>query len=175
MMNKRQFLQGTLMVASGLTASSSSLPAIAEEQARRIIDDHVEFSWKHKADRLFGELSAPTAGWIAVGFNERRTLKGTRFVIAAVSTSPIRAEEHIALVPDHRNVSALGLPPALDHVSGSYSQGLSRLEFSLPHQFPEHPALQLAPGASPHLMLAWSQDADFTHHSAWRRHYDVQL
>ena len=174
-MNKRQFLRGTLMMTSGLAVSGSPLPVIAEEKPRRIVDGEVAFSWKHEADRLFGELSAPTAGWIAVGFNERRTLKGTRFVIAAVSMSPIRAEEHIALVPDHRNVSALGLSPALNHVSGSYSQGLSRLEFSLPHQFRGRPALRLAPGASPHLMLAWSQDTDFTHHSAWRRHYDVQL
>lgn len=174
-MNKRQFLQGTLMVTSGLTVSGSSLPVIAGEQARRIIDGDVVFSWKHKTGRLFGELTAPTEGWIAVGFNERRTLKNTRFVIAAVSMSPIRAEEHIALVPDHRNVAALGLPRTLDHVSGSYSQGLSRLEFSLPHQFPERPALRLVPGASLHLMLAWSQNTDFTHHSAWRRHHDVQL
>lgn len=174
-MNKRQFLHGTLTFASGLTASGASRPVTAEDQARRIDDDQVTFSWKHRGDRLFGELSAPTAGWIAVGFNERRRLKDTRFVIAAVATSPIRAAEHIALVPDHRDVATLGLLPALDHVSGSHRSGLSRLRFSLPHEFPGRPALQLAPGASIHLMLAWSHETDFTHHSAWRRHYDVQL
>ena len=174
-MNKRQFLHGTLLASSALMFFRSARPALAGDHPREIIEGQVRFSWRHDGSRLFGELSAPTPGWIAVGFNERPKLKDTRFVIAVVSTSPVRAEEHVALVPDHRNIEALGLSPALDHAGGSYDAGLSRLEFSLPHQIPGRAALQLGPGAQVHLMIAWSRETDFTHHSAWRRHFDVHL
>jgi len=41
----------------------------------------IAFTWRHRQGRLHGHLSAATTGWLAVGFNDARTLRGTRFVI----------------------------------------------------------------------------------------------
>lgn len=174
MINKRKFLNMAFAVVGGLPIFTPPANATSADR-RSVVDDDVTFTWHHQADRLRGTLSAPSAGWIAVGFNEVRTLRNTWFVIASVAAKPIRVEEHIALVPDHRNIVDMGIRSSIDHVSGFHRQGRSQLEFSLPHALPKRPALRLGPGTKTHLMLAWSHEAEFDHHSAWRRHYDVVL
>ncbi|MHA1567139.1 MAG: DOMON domain-containing protein [Alphaproteobacteria bacterium] len=174
-MTKREFLTMALTALSGFTLTGLSANAATSHDQGSVSAAGVTFQWRHESGRLRANLSAPTAGWIAVGFNENPTLENTRFVIAAVSVAPIRVEEHIAMVPDHREVSQLGLPAAIAHTSGSYRDGISRLEFSLPEAMPGRARLSLRPGAKIHLMLAWSQETDFDHHSAWRRHFDITL
>lgn len=173
-MDKRNFLNLAIAAVGGFALSAPS--ANADTVRRRTVDDDgVSFNWHHQAGRLRGTLSAPTTGWIAVGFNEISTLRNTWFVIASVAEVPIRVEEHIALIPDHRNVVDLGISPSVSHVSGFLGQGRSKLDFSLPHQLPKRPLLRLEPNSATYLMLAWSHEPDFSHHSAWRRHYEIAL
>lgn len=175
-MNKRQFLS---LAAFGLGTLSGGLPTMARD-AKRVEDAGTLFRWSHKDGHLIGQLSAPTDGWIAVGFNNAPTLSNTRFVIAVTSGNSVRAEEHIALVPDHRKVMELDLTPALSNVIGRYEQNRSHLNFSLPHQLrnrteSHQPAVSLSPGSMVHLMLAWSRAPEFDHHSAWRKHFKITL
>lgn len=175
-MNKRQFLSlatfglGTLIGAPvSRAATSTAMPA------RSVTQDDVTFSWCHDNTSLIGTLSAPTNGWVAVGFNEKPELKNTRFIMAATSLFPIRAEEHIARVPDHKSITELGLKPALKLARGSYADGRSHLEFQISQRIAGRPALSLAPGSRVHVMLAWSQAVAFDHHSAWRKHFPLTL
>lgn len=167
-MDRRVFLNA----AAGAMASRL---AAAAETPRTLSEAGVSFAWSHRGGRIYATLQAPTRGWIAAGFNGARSLEGTRFVIAAVASTPIVVEEHIALVPDHRRVDLAGGVPALADVAGGFTNGVSRCDFSLPQVIPGAYALDLAPGRSTYLMLAWSQAPEFDHHSAWRKHYDVIL
>lgn len=173
-MNKRQFLSLATFGLGTLIRSSASLATnMQETPARSVNHDGVVFSWRHQNLALIGTLRAPTSGWIAVGFNENPGLRNTRFIIAATSVSPIRIAEHLARVPDHKNVRELGLAPALQQASGAYSNGHSCLEFQMSQQFSNRPTLSLAPGSRVHVMLAWSQAVAFDHHSAWRKHFPL--
>lgn len=179
-MNKRQFLS---LAAFGLGTLSGRTSTMASA-LKRVEDAGTLFEWSHADGHLKCQLCAPTNGWIAVGFNNAATLRNTRFVIAVTSSTNLRAEEHIALVPDHKNVTELGLAPALRDVSGYSKDGRSHLSFSLPHLITgngkiqdktHHPASSLSPGSPVHLMLAWSHAPEFDHHSAWRKHFDITL
>lgn len=175
-MNKRQFLS---LAAFGLGTLSGGLSTTAND-TRQLQEAGTQFRWSHKDNRLTGHLSAPTTGWIAVGFNADATLRNTRFIIAHISGTHVRAEEHIALVPGHRDVVELGLTPTLSDIRGIYDKNLSHLRFSLPHYIPGNadpdlPALSLSPGSQVHLMLAWSHAPEFEHHSAWRKHFNITL
>lgn len=165
-MNKREFLKFPLAALIAQTSPASS---------KGINQDGISFKWWHERYALTVLFTAPTKGWLAVGFNEVPTLKNTRFVIAAVSTTPIRVEEHVALIPEHHSVKSLGLPAALKQFDGSFQGDTSTLMFTLPHKIPGRAELDLAPGSSVHLMLAWSMEIDFNHHSAWRRHFTLTL
>lgn len=135
----------------------------------------MSLEWHHAAGRLHARLSAPTSGWIAAGFAEAPGLRGARFVIAAPALTPLRVEEHVARVPDHRRIEDLGLAPAIADVAGGHEDGRAWLRFSLPHRHPDGSLPDLAPGASVRTLLAWSHAADFDHHSAFRRHTAVTL
>lgn len=171
-MNKRHFLSLAVTALGGLALGPGRPAASGNGE---ILQDGVSFRWRHEGGRLRCEMAAPTSGWIAAGFNEKPQLQNTWFVIAAVSVSPIVVEEHIALVPDHKAVERLGLNPVIADATGAMDNGKSTLVFSLPQVFPQRPALALAPGRQVQLMLAWSAQTDFQHHSAWRRHFDITL
>lgn len=172
-MNKRDLLTmgaGLLLTAGGWMTTSR-----AQDGSESYALDGTNLNWSHAARQLHVRFDAPTKGWIAVGFNENRRLRGTHFVIAAVDGGAVRIEEHLALVPDHKTVRELGIPPALANASMSLKDSRSHLAFSLPHVLPHRPELPLAPGSRVHVMLAWSHSPDFDHHSAWRRHVDIVL
>ncbi len=173
-MNKREFVTGTI-AGFGSLIHGATVGETKTSASGPISDAGVSFSWLHDTDRLHCTLSAPTRGWVAAGFNEMPGLRKTRFVMAAVSITPIRVSERIALVPDHREITEHGGVPALSDAAGTYEDGRSRLTFSLPYQFEDRPSLNLRPGTQVHLMLAWSRETDFAHHSAWRRHFPVTL
>lgn len=175
-MNKRQFLSLATISVGTLVGTPVSLASNTQGSKRQSMTrDGVKFSWRHHHDTLIGTLSAPTSGWLAVGFNESPGLRNTRFIIAVTSTSPITAEEHLAGVADHKNVTELGLEPALQTAHGSYIDGRSHLEFQMSHKFADRPALSLAPGTRVQVMLAWSLATAFDHHSAWRKHFPLTL
>ena len=164
-----------MLLVSAAIGAVAPMAAGADGERTIALGD-MEFSWHHRATRLFGRLSAPGTGWLAVGFNEDRTLRGTRFVIAAVAGGPPRAEVHIALPPDHRPVADVtGHPADLRDLDGGFDHGRSKLSFSLPHRSADGAAPDLSPGQWVHLMLAWSHAPEFDHHSAWRGHTDVVL
>ncbi|MEO0362725.1 MAG: DOMON domain-containing protein [Pseudomonadota bacterium] len=136
----------------------------------------VRSRWRHRAGRLYGRLSAPTLGWLAVGFNDRPTLAGTRFVIASVSQDGrVVGDERVARPPRHVSVAEAGGRPALTNLSGRRTGSGTEIAFSLPNRFDDGVGPDLPPGAAIHLMLAWAHEPDFDHHSAWRGHFDVNL
>lgn len=167
-MERRSFLVG-----AGLSAMGSGLKA--ENTAQKFEIDGVSFQAWHGDGRLHSSFTAPTRGWVAVGFNNQQRLKGTRFVIGALIGGSLRVEEHIAVVPSHPTVESMGLASAVEAASGSVSDGKTTLRFSLPHLFRDTDNPTLLSGIESYLMLAWSHEVDFAHHSAWRRHFTIDL
>ncbi len=178
-MNKRQLLGVLPALCHGLLTTADAGGATDSSRARntvRVIEvDEVTLTLTHHGARLHGELTAPTRGWLAAGFNLAAQLRDTRFMIAATCVAYQRFEEHIAVVPQHHSVVSLGLTPNLADTSGDCDKRTSTARFSFPDQFPDGPPLCLAPGTRVQVMLAWSHEPDFDHHSAWRRHVEVEL
>ncbi|MGL5113942.1 MAG: hypothetical protein ACRC7G_16495 [Beijerinckiaceae bacterium] len=168
----------SLLRATAATALAALLPTggtAARTHPSRILVDGITASWSHEIEQLVVEFSAPTAGWLAIGFNSERELRGTRFFMVLVSATPLLIEEHVALVPEHRTVAAAGLQATQCKAEGSFANGRSRLSLTVPPAIPGRSDIRLHKGERTHLMLAWSHDPDFRHHSAWRRHFDISL
>ena len=171
-------------VCSGLVASAvvpAAMPAaplkalVDGENRRHVAAGGMVFRWRHDAAGLQGSLGAPTAGWLAVGFNDAGRLKGTCFVMAQVSRPPGRLELRRARVPDHVLIADPRVQASLAMEGGVFEDGRSTLRFRLPHESGAALGVTLTPGAATHLMLAWSHSTDFGHHSAFRDHQRVVL
>lgn len=148
---------------------------LGSANSRSIEINHVTFLWRYTDELVQCQLRVPTLGWVAAGFNNSKALDNTWFVIGHVSNPVARVEEHIAMPPIHRTVQSLGLPPAIVESSGQYSAGYSQMNFAMPQRIPGRPQLDLQRGSSVYLMLAWSHESDFEHHSAWRKHIAITL
>ncbi|WP_299625028.1 hypothetical protein [Pelagibius sp.] len=174
-LERRFFLTGMLLLGSSVNSQASPGQAGAGPDWSAVEAGGLRFRWRHRDDALQGRLSAPTAGWLAVGFNDVERLKGTCFVIAQVSQAPTRVALHRAIVPTHAPVADAEARAALIREGASFAEGRSHLGFRLPHRSGKALGVRLTPGAASYLMLAWSHATDFTHHSAFRGHRWVTL
>lgn len=171
-MSKRKFL---VLSSITLGAQNLGLPYAQAGSRQEVILDGVSFRWWHQAGQLIGTLAAPTDGWIAVGFSIGPGIKDTHFIMAAVSEEPPRFEEHFPVDLNHRRISELGWPETARMRSGQFQHGTSTVTFDIPSRPLAGSGISLAQGSNVYLMLAWSQDTDFNHHSAWRRHLAISL
>lgn len=134
------------------------------------------FRWHIAEDRLHVDVSAPTQGWVAVGFNPKRGLAGTHLIMGAVVDGQTTVDDrYIVRIGQHRSISALGGVPSLSHIQGTETADETRLSFSLPLHAPDRFHQTLVPGETYHLLLAYSVDDDFMHHSRMRTHVSFQL
>lgn len=171
-MSRRQFvLKGCMTVLVGLLPATGKTSGITG----LIKDGGVEFRWEHATEGLQCVLVAPTAGWIAVGFNAEHRLLGTRFLMAVTSEPVLRWQERVARVPPGENIQSLGVPAAFRVNAGEFRAGRSEISLTVARRISSEPKVDLSAGTRPYLMLAWSNEADFDHHSAWRKHYAINL
>ena len=136
-------------------------------------------SWQFEFDQLRILLAAPTAGWLAVGFNTRPGLAQTWLIMGAVLPNHrVMIEEHAILRPgEHQPKTRLGLAERLHSRAGYQHQDITQLTFMLPVKAAEDDlySYDLIAGQSYHLLLAYSRETDFNHHSVMRTAFTLQL
>ncbi len=171
-LGKRKFLllSSIAFGASGFVSSPAHSNPVSE-----VVDGDVTFRWRRQDGRLQGWLSAPTDGWIAVGFNTVPGIAGTYFLMASVAGERQKIEEHYAIAPQHVPIAELGWSKTVQMRDSNFQDGVSSVAFSIAERPPEKERITLTQGADVHLMLAWSREADFDHHSAWRKHFQITL
>jgi DOMON domain len=156
-----------LMVAVGVHAQTAS------ELTQFASAAGVEFRWALDGRLLRGCMRARTRGWITVGFNTRPTLDGARLVMGRVIDGKAQIEVHRAQPPRHAPIADA---QNLVRISGSAQQAdVTRVCFVMPLDPIDASDVRLVAGAPTHLVLAWSHESDFDHHSADRDAVNVQL
>jgi hypothetical protein len=133
------------------------------------------FEWRIEGEVLKGRMTAPTQGWVAVGFNRTKQLKGTRLIMGYVQNGRTTVEEHIADPPDHRPKTSLGGTSGVLSAKGSEGMGKTTIEFTLQLDTGDSFDVSLRPGETYHTTLAWSFEDDLYHHSAMRTAVDLTL
>lgn len=152
----------------------TALSPPARACGRVVLDRAVEaegmrFAWTVDGDTLHGEVEAPGAGWVAVGFNDQPTLAGTRLVMGALGPDGPVVEEHLADPPRHHPRRAV------PRATVERDPGGTCLRFSIPLDPGTADEVRLAEGQAVHLTLAWSHSDDLQHHSAMRTATRVRL
>lgn len=176
-MNRRCLLTGlAVLTALPRAAARDAEPSDARPSDVAPVEvGGMTFAWHHRDGRLRVNVSAPAPGWLTVGFNDQDGLAQTWLIMAALVLGRLHVEEHVALPPHHRTVAELGGHGLVADVDGSRRGARTLVAFSLPHDGPGRFAKPLGPGTTTHLVLAWSHETDFAHHSAWRGHRTITL
>lgn len=149
---------------------------VAQENKRTVEKNGVVITWYHQNDRIHFEMCAPTRGWVTVGFNESDGVAGAYLLMGRIVAGRAEVVEHYTRAAgDYRPITALGGQPLVDEINGKESAQKTRIQFSIPTHALTTYRKNLSPGKSYFMILAFSREDDFQHHSMMRTSVKVTL
>ncbi|WP_420321850.1 DOMON domain-containing protein [Flagellimonas sp.] len=136
----------------------------------------MNIKWHHGNQRIHFTLNAPTRGWLAIGFNESKELSGTYLLMGNVIGEETNVVEHYTQNPgNYSPISELGGFSQVKDIQGMENEFGSTISFSLPIKPTGKLKKQLKPGSNYSLLIAYSQEDDFQHHSIKRTAVPIVL
>jgi DOMON domain len=134
------------------------------------------FHWRFYKDHLQCQASAPTKGWVAIGFNTKNELSGTNLIMGAVEQDYVTIDDRFIVKPgDHKSIIELGGSEALVQRTGAEENGKTSISFSVPLSVNDKFHYNLIEGKEYYVLLAFSQEDDFQHHSMMRTTIKIKL
>jgi DOMON domain len=134
------------------------------------------FQWRFDKDHLQCKTTAPTDGWVAIGFNTKDELTGTNLIMGAVEQDYLTIDDRFIVKPgDHKSIIDLGGSEALLHRSGKEENGKTTIFFSIPLSVNDKFHHNLYEGREYYVLMAFSQEDDFQHHSMMRTTIKLKL
>lgn len=158
-----------------IMAVSMGSPA-QDDSAKTISKNKMKISWQYKNDRIFFEMSAPTKGWVTIGINTTSSTKGAYLLMGNVEEGKPNVVEHYTLNPgNYKTISSLGETSQVKDVIGDENSMRTILKFSLPIEAESKYQKDLSEGSKYTMIIAYSQEDDFQHHSMMRTSVNVTL
>ena len=143
---------------------------------KKIEKNGMTVSWKFNEERIEFVVTAPTKGWVAIGFNEQNQLVGNHLVMGKVQAGEVTlSDRYVVGVGNHQAVESLGGINHLADIQGEERLLCTNILFSLPIKAMDDYHIDLVEHKQIHLLLAYSQVDDFEHHSIMRTSVSVEL
>lgn len=153
-----------------------TLASIMMQEPKQVSRNNMEVSWKYDAQRIWIEMSAPTDGWIAIGFNESKEISGNYLLMGRVRDGRAELVEHSTLsAGNYKPITQLGGSIQVQDVGGEENENRTRIKFSLPLKAIDAYRKDLAHGHEYVLLMAFSREDDFQHHSMMRTAVEINL
>jgi hypothetical protein len=165
----------TLLLLTMLLSESVTLRA-QKKDFKSVVINGMTFQWRFDKDHLQCYAIAPTKGWVAVGFNTKDQLSGTNLIMGAVEQDYVTVDDRFILKPgDHKSILELGGSEALVQREGKEENGITTISFCIPLSVNDKFHHDLQVGKDYYLLLAFSQEDDFQHHSIMRTTIKIKL
>ncbi|MFD2586004.1 DOMON domain-containing protein [Croceitalea marina] len=155
----------------------TSKQCTAQDIPKKVISKNgMEVSWYFEKDTVHFEMTAPTKGWVAIGFNTHSGTQGTYLIMGNVVKGRPNVVEHYTLSPgNYKTIESLGGVVQLKSISGIEINNSTMLQFSLPKDFTSTHQRKLSENTQYTMLIAYSQQDDFQHHSIMRTSIKVKL
>ena len=143
---------------------------------KEINKNNMKVRWKIEKIYIYFEIEAPTDGWVAIGFNESASLAGTYLLMGHIQNGKVEVVEHYTDKPgSYKPIADYGISNQTISISGYEKGNKTRLKFAIPIKKASKYHKQLLPGTKWTLLLAYSLEDDFQHHSIMRTSVDIEL
>ena len=150
--------------------------SVLVQEPNRIAKNGMELEWHFAQELIWFEMSAPTEGWVAIGFNESQTISGNYLLMGRVQNGKSEVVEHATIAPGkYHKIEDLDGSNQILSVSGKEIMGKTTLKFALPINALGPYRKDLKPANEYILLLAYSRDDDFQHHSMMRTSIKIKL
>jgi DOMON domain len=132
--------------------------------------------WFYQNERVYFEMQAPTTGWVAIGFNTSSDIEDTYLLMGNVINGKSNVVEHYTINPgNYKPVSILGIIPKVQEIQGIEKNGNTTIKFSLPIGSDNKYQRDLKEGLDYMMVIAYSREDDFQHHSIMRSVVKITL
>lgn len=114
------------------TVGGASL-AGAETFNHTLTDGPISFSWTVGDGVLLVKLTGKTTGWVAVGFNPEKMMKGANFIMGYVKDGTAKVTDHIGNAHrSHKADTKSGGQNNAGRVAGFEKAGVTEISFTIP-------------------------------------------
>lgn len=146
------------------------------QKGNKVIKNNMEVQWKYVENSIEFTMSAPTDGWVTIGFNNQESKAGCYLLMGRIQNGNVEVVEHYTQSPgNYKPISKYNVVPKVAGVRGEETGKSSTIEFSLPQKANCQYQKDLFPGKQYVMVLAYSQSDDFQHHSIMRTSVKVKL
>jgi hypothetical protein len=182
----RMILLAMLTIAAACGTAEGEQPGEQADPAREsagaaremIQDDGFEMSWTVEGDSVTVTMSAPTTGWIAVGFHTEGAMKNAQIAIGYVQDGTVSLRDDFGTdYTSHAADNSLGGTDDLRVVSGQETGDRTVITFSMPLDSGDPKDRILVPGEACRAVLAYGNAGDdsFTGYHAWASTVDIEI
>jgi len=136
------------------------------------------FSWKFLSDEIEFTVTAPTTGWVAIGFNPSRMMKDAHYILGYVENGQVVVRDDYGNgLTSHVSDDSLGGRQDFRAIGGTEEQGVTTIVFALPLDSGDQFDEVFTPGTSYKVLLAYgTENADnFTAKHKGRTSIEVVL
>ncbi len=154
---KRLFAIFTLMA---LIVCGASL-AGAEPFSHTLTDGPMTFSWTVGDGVLQVKITGKTKGWVAVGFNPVKMMKGANFIMGYVKDGKVKVTDHIGNTErNHKADTKSGGKNNASNTGGSEKGGVTEISFTIPLDSKDTNDTRIDPAAMTTVLLAMGGGRD---------------
>lgn len=150
--------------------------AFANDEIKEKIVNRMAVRWEVVNDKVHFELSTPEHGWVAIGFNDKNKLPGTHLVMACVKEGKVIGRDYYIHSPGiYKPITELGGKGIVYDVEGDEGFSGTMIRFTLPLDHAGKYYIPLTEGREYNLLVAYSREDDFNHHSMMRDSLKIKL
>jgi len=181
-MREKPFTKPVLLMIA-MTVFAFSLEATGDETVSNrggntITVENFTMEWSIDGETLTVTATAPTTGWVAVGFDPSAAMKDANIIIAWVQEGELHVRDdygsgHISHSPDEE----LGGTSDVAGISGTEENGTTRIVFTIPLDSRDRYDAPLLRGNTHKVILACGADGadDFTSAHVWAKSLSLEL
>jgi DOMON domain len=148
----------------------------SKKEMKLIEKNGMKVRWEHQASRIYFDMEAPTDGWVAIGFNHSENTTGNYLLMGNIVNGVVNVVEHYTSSPgSYQSFEALKTNPSVADVEGKETVKNTYIRFSLPVKATNSYARNLSPPNEYVLLMAYSREDDFQHHSMMRTSSNIKL
>lgn len=153
-----------------------SLPATARDYQHSLETKKMSFAWTVEGKNLAIKINAKTKGWVGIGFNPQKKMKGANFIIGYVKKGKVKISDDFGTRTTGHSVDIKkGGKNNILSSSGSEKGGVTTLEFTIPLNSGDKTDTPLVPSGKTIVLLAYGARDSFRIGHKFHTIFEVNL
>lgn len=141
-----------------------------------ITEKKITLKWKVEGELLRVIISAPTTGWVSVGFAPEREMKGANIIIGYVKNgTAFLRDDYGDGNENHQSDATLGGSDNVSSQGGNEVNGVTEVSFAIPLNSGDRYDRKLIPGNSYKVILAYGPDGSDNFDEKHRRRVRTKI